>query len=182
MLLCQRLGGIEPVDQRRNDRAPARRGVWAFPFGYFCMDYAAHKYEAVLPKRLRWSALRARYPAVDEMTLEQRKEYFRAFDRHDLARQQWISRHGRDALRLRRFWYDGSLYTHLTADGGLIDDDGWRLASAADFVKAMRRNLASPWGYRIEPVESNDGGYLMRRYTGHLEIFLPADDLRRFVG
>lgn len=59
-LLFQRLGHLNAVRQDLGwsvERAPARRGIWAFPFPYFDAFYAYHKFDEVLPKKLRRAAL-----------------------------------------------------------------------------------------------------------------------------
>src|SRR4051812_49837522 len=118
------------------------------------MEYPEHKYEDVMPKRLKWSALNARYPALDKMTQEQTREYFRALDRHYLARKRWICRHGRTALPMRRFWYGGVLYTHLTPDGPPLHDAGWRRPPAPGFFQALRPHPAPPRGDPLPLVQS----------------------------
>lgn len=76
-LLMQRLGHLNAVRQDLGwsvERAPARKGIWAFPFPYFDMFYAYHKYNEVLPKELRREAMESFYEEQITPLYDQRRE------------------------------------------------------------------------------------------------------------
>lgn len=52
-MMFWRLGDLKFDKQSRWDRAPESRGMWAFPWPYFEMFFAYHKFTDALPKRLQ---------------------------------------------------------------------------------------------------------------------------------
>ena len=177
-LRCQRLGSIEPVRQSVHSGAPCRRGIWVFPYGHFYLPLAEHKYRELLPKRLRWSQLDAVFGDLDDLTAEGWLRWDVAAAELQTAQSQWIARHGARVLPLREFWYGGLVYGRLAPDGSHLTNGEWYAMPVAAWVKAARKNLASPWGHRLE----REHDVLIRRTTPHLEMFLPAGDLRSWVG
>ena len=50
-VLFHRLGTLKPVKQGYWKRAPAREGLWAFPWPYFSLFFAWHQYRGLAPRR-----------------------------------------------------------------------------------------------------------------------------------
>jgi hypothetical protein len=73
------------VRQRGRGREPARHGVWAFLWPVMDLFLAAHKYEEVMPKRLRqdrgFSALAMPAEADQPQTPEQWEALYRERER-----------------------------------------------------------------------------------------------------
>jgi hypothetical protein len=122
-----RRGPLQMVDQKRGfaaARAPERHGLWAFPHPYFDDWYAQHKWDEVLPKRLRSSAIvELGKQGLDTEPLWQ-------------AREQWIREH-RSLMPLRHFWWEGDIWARFDARGKVAG--GWFLLDHDRYVDAARR-------------------------------------------
>lgn len=181
-LRCQRLGTINPVRQVGNLKAPCARGIWAFPFGHFDMYFAYHKYEEVLPRHLRQDELRALFDRQDDLTAGELAALDELAERRWQERDAWIRRHGRAQMPLRDFWYAGEVYGHIQRDGTALGPSEWVRMTVAEWHKAARRSMASPWGFGLGRWDDGRGRQgLTRLCSDHLELFLPAADLRRAV-
>lgn len=158
-LLFQRLGHLNAVRQDLGfcqERSPERKGIWAFPWPYFESFYAWHKFDEVLPRELRRESLGAltgketalrktlaSAPAndpvaaaqlqleIDELTAEASSRWER--------RERWIEEKGRSTLPLRKFWYQGLLYTHLDLRGRVLGYNDWQLLTASQFFESASR-------------------------------------------
>jgi hypothetical protein len=158
----RRLGAVNAVRQRSGSRAPARHGVWAFPWPLFDMYYAVHKFETVLPKRLR---MRTGFdevivPAEDQ--LPQTDEDWAAFWQ---GRDAWMREHGLQVLPIRDFWWSGPVYAHLNRSGEYVGMGEWELLSVREFEVAVRRHIAGLGRHR---------SFRARSYElGVFEVFIP---------
>lgn len=163
-LAFQRLGHLS-APKRRHVRAasirrpPERRGLWAFPFGYFDMFYAAHKYDEVLPKRLRRTVPDEEWPED-------------GFER----RQAWIREQGPKALPLRTFWVNGPVWSRFAPNGDdagpIPGPDDWFLIPLEHYVEAARRI--------VPPALDRESGRMIRyaRPSDQLEVFIPLRHIR----
>jgi hypothetical protein len=122
-VLFQRLGTLKPVKQNYWVRAPAREGLWAFPWPYFSEFFTAHQYTAIKPGRFE----RLKTDASDEAL---RDEYHR-----------WRTEVAPRVLPIRRFWFDGSLFTHVDRRGRDLGLDRWERVAATDFAERAARYL-----------------------------------------
>lgn len=177
-LLFQRRGHLNAVRQDFDgsfclDRAPRRRGIWAFPWPWSDPFFSHHKFWEAMPKRLakgtanaEWEAILAKYePLLANATeAETRRIYQQMFAEHapfeeklEAEQNRWIRKQGRKHVPLRQFWYGGQLYSHLDGRGNFLGMDNWALVTAAEFYRAARR--------------------YERRVTDRdpLEVFIPAN-------
>lgn len=144
-LKLQRLGPVKFGEQSRwSVRAPERVGMWAFPYPFFDIFFAYHKYTDLAPKELRgrWPSAASwytrgwdddelleavefadveRYGAVESRPFYrdengELKEAFVSGKWHE-AKDNWVESVGKKVLPLREFWYSGELYTHFLPDG-----------------------------------------------------------------
>ena len=157
-LLFQRLGHLNPVRQDRGffaNRAPARKGIWAFPWPAGDIAYYAwHKWDEVLPKSLHEDVLDALSDEWSNCFDEGERARLRAaLDALNSEREDWIRKKGPRVLPLRKFCYSGELYARIAVPGCLRRGDWYRL-SVAQFVEAA---------HRYPPSNSGD----------HLEVFIP---------
>lgn len=145
-VLLVRRGPLNFVDQKRGfagARAPERRGLWAFPYPFYDEFFAHHKWDEVLPKHLTRAALMAAYEAgVDTNTLYE-------------ERDKWIKKN-QSVQPLRRFWWEGELYTRFARGGKSDEKVEWHLLSVSDWEEAARR------------VEPGHGNWYS---VDHMEVF-----------
>lgn len=160
-LLCQRRGDLTPQDQtigRYGGRAPERRGIWAFPFPYNDDFFNWHKWDEVVPKRLTTKAIEAVVLAEEDLPDAQSTTAALWAER-----EAWLKNHGH-ILPVRRFWWQGDIWSRLARNGEVIFTKGdkgiamsWELLTLDEYVRAARK--AEPYG----------------RWThDHMEIFLAA--------
>jgi hypothetical protein len=173
--------------ERQPDRysAPEGSGSWAFPWPLFEPTFAMHQFRWVVPLSLvpdhpsAYVDEKGHRPPVGT-TIEQvwaTSEFRLPADYGDrLAR--WIRDVGPQALRLRRFWYDGDLYTHLNPNGTFLDTSEWHRMSARTFANAVRRV-----GGTRRWTRTYDGGLELGRlqWNGRFEVFIPSHR-GRFTG
>lgn len=139
-ILLVRRGDLNPKDQtvgRYANRAPERRGIWAFPHPYFDDFFAHHKWDEVVPKHLRTEAIRAIADA-DGDTIELWEE-----------RDAWLHAN-RKVQRLRKFWWEGEIWARFN-ERGQIDERAWFLLPVQTYVTALRK---------VEPVQYGYGDHL----------------------
>lgn len=144
-LKLQRLGPIKFGEQSRwSVRAPESVGMWAFPYPFFDIFFAYHKYTDLAPKELRgrWPQNASWYQrdwedetpvkAIEFIAVERYgemetlpfyrddngklKEAYVSGKWHE-AKDRWVETVGKKVLPLREFWYSGELYTHFLPDG-----------------------------------------------------------------
>lgn len=194
-ILFWRLGEVEFGEQSRwAGRAPTSKGLWAFPWPYFEMFYAYHRYSYLMPKRLKllegtgWPAHPCWYqdlegnplgklppldengrPAGDDFGL--REGFWE-------EQEEWVATVGKKILPLRKFWYEGDLYTHISPRGqtgnsmAQFGEINWFKCSTQDFAKRVTKSRGDK-GFptrvdgRVEPP-------LARYAHDHLEVFIPA--------
>jgi hypothetical protein len=158
--------GLNPVAQG-NRRAPASRGVWAFPYGHYEMFFMAHQYRSVLPARLS-----------DEAVSEALAQGC-ADDGNALAREAeaWIRKQGRAQVKLHNFWHPGPFYTVIDKQGMVTHDwmsgEGhWNLLSVEEFAKAVNRHCggAGKLGYYYGGRREG----LWHVSKDFLEVFIPG--------
>lgn len=159
-LAFQRLGSLAAPKRRHVRRhsiriPPERRGLWAFPFGYFDMYYAVHKFEEVLPKALRRDAIVA--AGNDEGWTARR--------------DAWVAAHGAEVLPLRTFWVDGPVWSRIPPSGRLDDagigPEDWHLIPLERYVHSARRLVK--YGF----VPALGGTIAYARPSDLLEVFVP---------
>jgi hypothetical protein len=157
--------GLNPVKQD-NRRAPARRGVWAFPHGHHEMFFMAQQYRNALPARLSEAAVSAAYA--------QSGECGDALAAEEVA---WMRKHGRAQVKLHSFWHPGPFYTVIDAKGRVSHDwmsgqGHWNLLSVEEFAKAISRHCggAGKLGYFYD----GKAGQNWRVSRDYLEVFIPG--------
>ena len=144
-MLLWRLGQLTYGEQSAWDRAPLRKGMWAFPWPYYDPNFTEHQYNYYMPKSLKvtvWGdpvdPQAYIYPDGSKPTgaalarlLRDLEEYgypeaedLRTRDGFTADRNAWIEAVGKKVLPLRKFWYEGELLTHIPKNG--TDSDGWR--------------------------------------------------------
>ena len=175
-LKLQRQGSLKLAKQK-NERAPERRGLWAFPWPYFDQFFTYHRYLEFLPKHLR-DGLTAdpRYyerdddgSPIDSLEGYTPNEYgyydeISLTEEWYLERERWIRTHGPAIDRRRVFWYRGPIYTHLSANKEVLwDYDGrgeWDLTTTTELHRRIIRGGgrtgragASRWNYSCDHLE-----------------------------
>ncbi len=124
--------------------------------------FAAHAYDAVLPKHLRDGNVEGVWD----------------------ARAEWIRGPGRDVLRRRRFWWDGPVWSRLTPNGeraGTTAANSWFChPSPVEFSKAFARFLGRGglYGPHRNPVDGELGWTRWGIWGDEAEVFLPTDSGR----
>lgn len=157
----QRLGALNAVRQRRGSRAPARHGVWAFPWPFFDMYYAAHKFETAMPKALRQDRGFDDLVTLPEDRRPQTSEEWSAYWE---ARERWVREHRRQVMPIREFWWDAPVYTHLNRAGEYVGMGDWELLGVVELERAIRRHVAGVGRHRFRA----------RNYEmGVFEVFAP---------
>lgn len=160
-LKFHRAGNLTFIDQSHFPHAPAKKGLWAFPYPFFDKFFVYHKYDDFMPKRLKTRNLSA--IQMSEIAEE---------------REEWIKKHGKNFLKPKIFWYSGYLYSRMIGTGcpENIDEDGddeysgtaWNLMHTSDLYK----HIKSGGGDR--GWEFIDGEKRLIRYSiDHLEVFIP---------
>jgi len=121
-VLFQRLGTLKPVKQGYWKRAPAAEGLWAFPWPYFSMFFAAHQYRAIAPRRY----VAPRQPDGPDFG----EEYYR-----------WLREVAPRVLPIRKFWHGGELYTHISGRGDDLGLFAWERVDVSEFAARAARFL-----------------------------------------
>lgn len=137
-VLFQRFGFLNPVHQgkwKSKGRAPARKGIWAFPWPSGDIWYFGwHKWDEVLPKHLRKNA---------EDDLIRGQEWWDERDR-------WIKTKGRQVMWIKKFYYGGEVFTHLDQDGKSVGWGCWNRMPVLEYVKAAKKREP---GYGTDELE-----------------------------
>lgn len=191
-----RLGPIKFTEQSRWGHAPAPKGLWAFPYPYFDMFFAYHKYEDLLPKRFH--LLQGSYLPMSPIwyvdnhgkTVSTVKyitdnsgtylpEGLNVMDNFWVEREAWINNIGKKILPLREFWYRGDLFSHFAPDGSIGatspvagDSVDWFRTDVGNFHKFTKLNS----GKGFAGAYFADGKRSFTNYTtDHLEVFIPPN-------
>lgn len=160
-VLLSRVGPLQATRQGW-DRAPASRGMWAFPWPAFDWWFASHRRTELLPKRLTDDAIAATSDAAAAAAL--RAEQVR-----------WLTEVGPKVAARRTFWSAGPFFAHVTPDGGVLALDDWHFfASAGDLAAAIRRT----GGPKAGRYDVTGATVTPDRSVDHLEVFLPARNAR----
>lgn len=182
-LKFMRLGPVEFGEQSRWAHAPERFGMWAFPWPYFEMFYAYHKYLDLLPKELRLDERRR--PPLSGYTNDEGKtpRSYAEVEAGDFypsgewftKRDQWVETVGKRILPMRTFWYRGDLYSHFLPSGevggysmvsGDVEGTDWSLMSTDAFVRFTKSTHGDRQVYSKSMVPARSG-------SDHLEVFIP---------
>jgi hypothetical protein len=149
-VLFQRLGTLKPHRQGRWKRAPGREGLWAFPWPYFSMFFAGHQYEAICPRRFRVQGADSEGLTADYT--------------------HWRTEIAPRVLPIRRFWYEGDVFTHLARHGDDLGLHDWQCVSASEFAARAQRywSRASRYTENREPRTPNVFD------AEALEVFVPT--------
>lgn len=220
-ILLWRIGNLEYGKQARwahNAPVGETRGMWAFPWPYFDIFFASHKYEDVSPKRYRTMANGA-YPASLEWyrrigengeelpllpgDLEKLKEWQNSPliegefgkrmqpipDEFTYAynfwenSEKWMNTTGKRLLPIKKFWYEGELYSHLEPrrnNNSPIDSGSgiseWHRMGTQDFANAVKRVRGIAMAAHSASYPT--GEFKFTKYNrafscDHLEVFLP---------
>ena len=156
-VLLWRLGPLSYNTQERWTRAPNSRGMWAFPYPYFELSFAAHQYDYLMPKRLQKNGhypllstdylykgeplpLHSVIPPLDADGLLPKDYKVREGFWDD--RDKWVKTVGRKILPFRKFWYEGDLYSHISPKGE-VGDVGLRSPETASWYRMYARTFAT---------------------------------------
>ena len=190
-MLMWRLGNLEFGTQERWSRAPESRGMWAFPWPYMEPFLTYHKYRDLYPKRFARTANRG-WPAdaqwyekndqpvdfveFDEDGVPVDKELSVRGEYYDEA-DKWFRSTGKRILPVRKFWYEGEVYSHIDKKGkvgnsatmgGTLEDTDWFRMHTSELAVAIQKAR----GDRV-PGRYGDKFSLHRASHDHLEIFIP---------
>ena len=198
-VLFWRLGPIEFGPQERWSRAPESRGLWAFPWPYMDSFFTAHKYFDLLPKHLQTRRDRDRSEEVAPWAPAHPSGYVTPSGATPLQvefsedgdllhgvevrpafqdeREEWVRTVGMKVLPLRKFWYEGELYSHIDRQGRignagtLWGETDWYSLDAVAFAAAVRRAR----GVQGADRSGKPGmGLNYYRYSmDHMEVFIP---------
>ena len=155
--LVTRNGGIKfsrlgpPKFSRQDlwDSAPEPVGLWAFPFPYWDPYFVYHRYDLVVPKRLRTA---------------------NCSDDWD-EREEWIRKYGNKVMPVRHFFYKGYLYSRISKRASHVDYDGgreWEEVHTSELPRLIRKvggNRA------IEYLDGKKSVCFVSK--DHLEVFIP---------
>lgn len=191
-ILLWRLGNLEFGDQARWSRAPESKGMWAFPWPYWEWFLTHHQLRDLLPKRLQTMERRSfprdlrwySYPDGSRPTSVELDEHGWLADDElevnpDFYREQeaWIETVGKRIHPIRKFWYDGDLYSHIDKRGGIgnpgtmgLGETDWFRMHSSEVAVAIRRAR----GDRYVERRSDKGLAVMKASNDHLELFIPA--------
>lgn len=127
ILLCRR-GALNAMDQtvgRYANRAPERRGFWAFPWPHFDDFFAHHKFDEVVPKHLTNDAIKAAYEVSGDVSglWEEREAWLRA---------------NREVQPIRKFWWEGDIWARFN-ERGVGTSSEWFLLPVQTFAKVARK-------------------------------------------
>ena len=144
-----RVGGLSPVRQRRNPKAPEKRGIYAFIW------------PNIEPFLLGSTDPEGIVKGEDEKSQSIQKRPSR-FD-------QFVE----GVEPLRKFRYEGLLWTRLNPGAKALDKrKGWHLVDAGELSKLAKRQMARQMGDALG--QGHPYNY-KRLYTGeHWEVFVPA--------
>lgn len=192
-LKLTRLGPPKIVKQVKNDRAPENHGLWAFPWPYFDLFFAYHRYTLLLPKHLQ-----GYYPSSPEffrrLDNDEPIESLEGFSKDEDGyyddlypssewgelREKWITNVGMKIEKRRSFWYSGPIYTHIRANkeidyGGFLGaiagtENEWNLTDTSDLYRRI---------LRVSGEVSREKGQTYRNSHDHLEVFVPRSGMIR---
>lgn len=150
-----RLGPVKFSKQKMWEAAPEPNGLWAFPYPYWEPYLAHHRYDLVLPKRLRLGELDSDASYDD--------------------RQEWIKKHGRREMPVRRFFYRGYLYSRISREGEILFDKDWEWVHTSELPKLIRKVRGDRY------VEYCNGvRHSIPCSKDHLEVFIARGDGKIF--
>lgn len=180
-----RLGAIEFGEQSRwSSRAPESKGMWAFPYPFFDMFFAYHKYSDLLPKRYRGNyptdlSYYAKLDGTPVTYLKFDEEYGHPVDgiyllpHYHEEKEAWIKNVGMKILNIKEFWYKGDVYTHFMPNGQIGSTDPfnegnieWSLMDVEHFGKNIRKTNGSN-------IYLPEYGGAFKSSIDHLEVFIP---------
>lgn len=191
-LLLWRLGTINFGEQSRWSRAPQKKGLWAFPWPYYDMFLTYHQYRDRLPKLLR-TASNSRYPLAlewyeypdgatpEEVTFDEAgyilEEDISVREEFWDKQREWIETVGPRVLPLRKFWYEGELYSHIQKTGK-IGNPGtmgqgktdWYSMHSSELAMAIKRARGDR--YISRPKNPGEGISDYPSGVDHLEVFI----------
>lgn len=193
-ILLWRLGNLEFGKQDRWDRAPESRGMWAFPWPFYDSFFTYHQYLDRLPRNLRvnearWPIDPSRYvdsngKSLSLKTIEFDEQGSPKLDTDDYEivdgfwdeQHQWIEKVGKRIHPIRKFWYEGDLYSHIDRNGEIGHVGLW--GERVDWFRMDSRSLA-----RAIPRSGGNHHYEMGTHglqrwqasLDHLELFIPPN-------
>lgn len=199
-MLFWRLGTLEYGTQERWGRAPEKRGMWAFPWPYFELFLAYHKYRDLCPKRFArtknrgWPASAEWYERNGESVASVEFDdegvpvdpHLSIRDAYHKESDEWFKTVGQRVLPLRKFWYEGDLYSHISRKGevgnpgtmgGTLEDTDWYRMDAMDFASAVRKARGDRYSYMTP-----EGIRTVPSSRDHLEVFIPPNSGKIFGG
>lgn len=187
-MLFQRLGTLQPVKQGHWQSAPAREGLWAFPWPYFSMFFAAHQLGPHKPRRFKRGSVgpvdrcwwthdgkpAPRTPSEPELAADSAGRW-QIVDEWDSAKwlddyERWYDKDYKRVMKIRRFWYAGDVYTHLDEKGHDLGLRDWRIVDATEFVLRASRYIVREcrWHETRRPMR------ICKYHKESLEVFLPV--------
>lgn len=216
-LKMQRIGPLNPQRQKnfvwteengngklksRNQRAPEKRGLWAFPYPLFDGFFASYQYQLALPKRFQHHQERKMFEQ-EELLLAQKQEGLLTAQEHlvlvEKHNQQFgvfmqeqeeylASKTFRKKIQVREFWVSGSFYTHINLPTQKSPDESeWQLVKVRDFADYLPKLYAENYRYSNRSWMPGQDFVKLDNYkptrprgpwplsVDHLEIFLGRD-------
>lgn len=133
-ILMRRLGTMKFFPQDELPHAPAKKGMWAFPYPCWDASYVEHQYDFFMPKRLQTAQHITDNEPARGWSFDEKERLLKEWEQ---ARHDWIKTIGKKVVRPHNFYYEGMLYTHLRPNGEVTDE--WHYMHSSDFKLAYKK-------------------------------------------
>lgn len=198
-LLMWRLGSLNFGKQSRWDRAPEKKGMWAFPHPYYTGFFTYHQYLHKAPKRLQYNE-RLRVPNGTPFTYDDPELKDIAVNPHEVTlsengwdykgplgdvspesgplydeRAKWVKEVGEKILPLRKFFWKGEVYTHYNRNGEVTSLDEWTVMDVTELARIIIKTRGDLYygDWRPDVPDRITPTAVPGRYShDHFEVFL----------
>lgn len=160
-LLMIRLGPMNgQVQRHRNENsAPARRGVWAFPYPFHDEFFYCHVWRKFLPKGLTLPVL----PDESSDTYEgEMVRYREQMDEFNWEAHYKKLREIKKAHPPKKFWYGGGLYSPIKPHDHYMDQPWYWYDDPRAYMEVARKHIFANYSTRYK--FSHD----------HFQVFIPC--------